>query len=283
MTAEGKPSQFKFKLMTTGGRRMIDTNSIVKRYETRMLMLFLAQFLVMGMDKVGSLALSSNMTDLFGTSLGTIMDVIASVFNRFAIRRRQALNGKPVELDPYLVHGDIEGPDLDLVAKYVQALAASGNLTPSKPLERKLLEMASLPQPPEDQDALPFPEGDPAALPGSGSLAGDHGLLSRDQVATVLTVAAALKSGQVDRPAAIALLASALAVEEADAQRFLPQEQAPEPQAKPPGEPATGEPDARDERDSDEDEDEDDGDEDDGDEDDVDDDTEPGDERGVEG
>jgi len=238
VTAEGKPSQFKFKLMTTGGKRMIDTNSIVKRYETRMLMLFLAQFLVMGMDKVGSMALSSNMTDLFGTSLGTIMDIIASVFNRFAIRRRQQLNGKSIELDPYIVHGDIEGPDLDMLAKYVQALAASGNLSPSKPLERKLLEMASLPQPPEDEDAIPYPAGDPAATPGGGPapLPDAGHVLGGDQVNTVLAIVGALKSGQLDRPAANELVAAALGLAAADAERFLPEDapEEPKPPATPP-------------------------------------------------
>lgn len=229
MNMEGKPTGFKFKLMTTGGRRMIDTNSIVKRYETRMLMLFLAQFLVMGMDKVGSLALSSNMTDLFGTSLGTIMDIIASVFNRFAIRRRQELNGKPVELDPYMVHGDIEGPDLDLMAKYVQALAASGNLTPHKPLERKLLEMANLPQPPEEEDAFPLPASDTAGANGEGPglLPAPGEALGNEQVTTILSIAGALKRGELDRTSAIAALSASLAIPEADADRFLPEGAAP--------------------------------------------------------
>jgi len=230
-TPDGKDTGFVFKLMTTGGRRMIDTNSIVKRYETRMLMLFLAQFLVMGMDKVGSLALSSNMTDLFGTSLGTTMDIIASVFNRFAIRRRQALNGKPVELDPYLVHGDIEGPDLDLVAKYVQALAASGNLTPHKPLERKLLEIANLPQPPEDDDAIPLATGDPAmgAPSGPNALPPPGQAVGKEHVATVLSVVAALKRGELDREGAASVLSASLGVALPEAERFLPAKGAPAP------------------------------------------------------
>ena len=236
MTPDGKSTGFKFALMTTGGRRMIDTNGIVKRYETRILMLFLAQFLVMGMDKVGSLALSSNMTDLFGTSLGTIMDAIAAVFNRFAIRRRQELNGKPVELDPYIVHGDIEGPDLDLVGKYIQSLAASGNLTPSKPLERKLLEMGGLPQPPDDEDEIPLPAGDPsaAAPDGSGALPTPAGALGAQHVSIVLQITSALKSGQLDRPAAIELVAASLGIEPLDAERFLPADTTEEPPPPPP-------------------------------------------------
>lgn len=240
-TTEGKATGFKFKLMTTGGRRMINTNDIVKRYETRILMLFMAQFLVMGMDKVGSLALSSNMTDLFGTSLGTLMDTIAAVFNRFAIRRRQALNGKPIELDPFLVHGDLEGPDLDIVGKYVQSLATSGNLTPSRPLERKLLEIANLPQPPEEDDEIPIPTGDPddPNAPGPRPLPGAGDVLSPEQVETVLSILDALKSGTVDRPGAVALVAASLGVEDKDAERYIPEvveEPEPDPPAPPEGE-----------------------------------------------
>lgn len=234
VTSDGKSTGFKFKLMTTGGRRMINTNDIVKRYETRMLMLFLAQFLVMGMDKVGSLALSSNMTDLFGTSLGTLMDAIAAVFNRFAIRRRQALNGKPIELDPYLVHGDLEGPDLDLIAKYVKELSASGNLTPSAALERKLLEMAKLPEPPEEDDAFSHPTGAASAGNGDGPspLPRPGDVLSPEQVETILSVLAALKNGQMDRPVAVALVAASLGVDNATAERYVPknvEEPAPRP------------------------------------------------------
>ncbi len=123
---DGTSSQYKFKLMTTGGRRQIDTNSIIKRKESRLLMLFLAQFLIMGMDKVGSLALSSNMTDLFATALGTYMGQIASIINRFLIPRRQRLNGMPPELDPKLVAGDIEGPDLAQLGAFVKLLSDAG-------------------------------------------------------------------------------------------------------------------------------------------------------------
>jgi hypothetical protein len=86
--ADGKPTGFVFKLMSTGGTRQIDTDKVQKRHESRMLMVFLAQFLILGQDKVGTQALGTTFTELFGTALGATMDKIASVFNRFAIRRR---------------------------------------------------------------------------------------------------------------------------------------------------------------------------------------------------
>jgi len=154
---DGKPSGYKFKLLSSGGSRMINTNEIIKRKETRLLMLFLAQFLVMGMDKVGSLALSSNMTGLFATAIGAYMGTISSVFNRFAIRRLQALNGRPQELDPVLTHGDIEGPNLDELGKFLVALTTAGVDVSDPAIRRKLLEGAGLPIDIEDPDT----EGDP--------------------------------------------------------------------------------------------------------------------------
>ncbi len=156
--AEGKPTGYRLRLLTTGGRRQIDTDSVVKRHESRTLMVFLAQFLILGQDKVGTQSLGSTFTDLFGTALGALMDKIASVFNRFAIRRRQALNGKPPELDPRVVHGDVSKPDLDKLGKYLLALAGAGIDISEDEIQRKLLELGNLPIPDEH-----LPEGTPTA------------------------------------------------------------------------------------------------------------------------
>lgn len=158
---DGSPSGFKFKLLGGGGGRRIQTDPIVKRKESRILMLFLSQFLIMGTDKVGSLSLSSNMTDLFGTAIGTYMDHIADVFNRFGIRRLQALNGRPQELDPKLVHGDIEGPDLDKIGTFITSMATAGFDVTDPKIRRKLLEGAGLPF--EVEDDAPR-DGDPNAI-----------------------------------------------------------------------------------------------------------------------
>lgn len=146
---DGKPTGFKFKLLSTGGSSGIDTDKIIRRYESRIAMTFLAEFILLGMDKVGSFALVSSKTNLFAVALNTIMNNITTVFNKYAIRRLQALNGQPVELDPKLVHGDIENIELSELAPFIQALANSGILSPNPGLEKRLLEMVKLPLPPE--------------------------------------------------------------------------------------------------------------------------------------
>lgn len=157
---DGSASQFRFKLLGGAGGRRINTDPIVKRKESRLLMLFLSQFLMMGMDRVGALALSSNMTDLFATAIGTYMDQFAGVFNRFGVRRLQALNGRPQELDPVLVHGDIEGPNLDELGKFLVSLATAGIDVTDPKIRRKLLEGANLPTDIEDDAPR---DGDPDA------------------------------------------------------------------------------------------------------------------------
>ena len=50
---------WKFSLTSTGGRRQFDTNQIIERYDTRMAMTVLADFVLLGHQAVGSFALSS--------------------------------------------------------------------------------------------------------------------------------------------------------------------------------------------------------------------------------
>ena len=159
---DGTPSGFKFKLMGGGGGRRIQTDPIVKRKESRLLMLFMSQFLMMGMDKVGSKALSTDMVDLFATAIGTYMDQIADVLNRFGVRRLQALNGRPQELDPQIVHGDVEGPNLGELGSFLVNLATAGIDVTDPKIRRKLLEVGNLPVDIDEDDGAPR-EGDPNA------------------------------------------------------------------------------------------------------------------------
>lgn len=205
MKPDGSPSGFKFKLMQSSGRKLVDTDIIIKRYRSEMLMLFMAQFLVMGTENVGSFSLSSNMTAMFGTALGAVMDSIADIVNRFMIPKRQRLNKRPPELDPILVHGDIEGPALDKVATYINQLSSAGVINPSPALERRLLEIGNLPQPPEDEEI-------PGALSENTIDAVSRNSLSGDNVETIIQVNKALKAGEIDRDTAIQTLIAALGV-----------------------------------------------------------------------
>jgi hypothetical protein len=146
---DGKPTGFRFKLLSSGGRRAVDVDGAIKRYESRMAMSVMAEFLMLGMDKVGSFALASTKTHMFSVALGALIDSVCQTFNRFAVTRLMTLNGVPVENWPMLAHGDIESPELKEIANYVVGLTDSGIIVPDERLEIRLREIAGLPMPEE--------------------------------------------------------------------------------------------------------------------------------------
>jgi len=142
--ANGKPL-FDLKLLSSGGARQFNTNETINRYDHRILVSSLADFLLLGAEKVGSFALSSDKTDLFAVALGAWLDGICGVVNQHAIPRLLRLNGMTVTSPPRLCHSDIESMPLDVVADYVTKLVNVGGITPDGSLEDHLRDLADLP------------------------------------------------------------------------------------------------------------------------------------------
>lgn len=151
--ATGK-ALYEFKLLSTGGSRQFDTDKIIKRYDQDIAMTMLADFLLLGQNNVGSFALASSKTEIFTVGVGAILDIIADVFNRFAIPRLFGLNDFQISEYPKIVHGDLANVDLTELAKYIQALATAGMpLFPDVDLENYLRKAANLPEmKPEEAD-----------------------------------------------------------------------------------------------------------------------------------
>lgn len=183
---------FDFTLTASAGTRTFDLNAVIGRYNQELAMSLLADFILLGHEKVGSFALSSDKTDLFATALGTFLDVVEDVFNRFAIPRLFALNGMDLKNLPQIKHGDIESPDLTALSAYLGALFNAGMpLFPDEDLEDYLRKAAGLPEKSEeakeaqalkDQQAQAaaqaqtegVPGGSGQEAPGAGG-AGDDG------------------------------------------------------------------------------------------------------------
>lgn len=157
MTSEGKPTGYKFSLLSSGGQHQVDTDKTKTYYKVGILQSVVAQFLQLGMNNVGSFALASSQTNLFAVALGAYLDTITATFNRSAIGPLMRLNNVDSELWPTLVHGDIESPPLAEIATYIQALAMSGQLPEDDAIKRKLLEIGNLPIPEleEGEQAVP--------------------------------------------------------------------------------------------------------------------------------
>ena len=134
-------------LLASGGKREFDTSEIIERYDRRIAQTCLADFILLGHEKVGSFALASSKTDIFAMAIGAWLDSIAGVFNRYAIPRLFEINGIELEGYPRLVPSDIETPELSEVADYIAALASAGAaLFPDIELENHLRRIGGLPE-----------------------------------------------------------------------------------------------------------------------------------------
>ncbi len=162
------PSGWKLELLSTGGRRQFDTNAIIERYDTRIAMTVLADFVLLGHQQVGSFALSSDKTELFAMAVGAYLDIICETFNNKAIPALIDLNGdhfNGITDYPTLEHGDVEGADIQALSAYIKDMTGVGVLVPDDGIEDFVREAAGLPERLEDSTA-PNPR-QPKKKPGT--------------------------------------------------------------------------------------------------------------------
>lgn len=143
---DGKPTGFKLSLLSSGGSRQMNTDQIIRRYESRIAMSVLAEFILLGSDAHGSFALASSKTALFATSLRAILESMAATLNRFAVDRLFAYNPEfDQTLLPRFTYGDIEDRPLDEISSFLTQMTNVGLITPDAGLEEVLRENAGLP------------------------------------------------------------------------------------------------------------------------------------------
>ncbi|MCC8945987.1 hypothetical protein H8A97_12980 [Bradyrhizobium sp. Arg62] len=172
--ADGNPSAnrlVKVELLTTGGRRAIETDPIIARYNRNIAMSALADFITLG-DQKGSYALSKNKSELFLRACETYLNQIADVMNRFMLPRIFSYNGISWDLIPEMKPGRVAPVDLNELGTYIQMLAGAGApLFPNEELSKYLADAAGLPEPaPETAIDVRTTEGNPA----EGDLAADN-------------------------------------------------------------------------------------------------------------
>lgn len=143
------PFGFDLKLLSSGGSRQFNTSGIIDRYDTRIAMTVLADFIFLGHQQTGSFALSSDKTELFGAAIGAYLDIICEVFNSKAIPALIDINGdrfKGITDYPFMTHGDIEDVDITKVSQYIKDMTGIGVLIPDDGLEEYVRQIAHLPE-----------------------------------------------------------------------------------------------------------------------------------------
>lgn len=162
-----KPFGWTFELLTTGSKRAFDTDKLITRYDQRIAMTMMADFVLIGHNAVGSKALAASKVRVFSMALDGILDAIVGVINRIAIPKLCEINGWNKELSPTLEHGDVDAPELAEIGEYISKLVGAGvPLFPNIDLERHLLKIARLPLPPEGMGVSDMnPAAEPLKMP----------------------------------------------------------------------------------------------------------------------
>ena len=146
----GKPL-YEFQLLGSGGGRTFPTDNIIRRYEERMLMTVLADFIMVGHQANGSYSLHTDKTGIFRAALNTVVASIADVFNRHAIPRLVQLNGFKPEKMPKLVPGDVSAPDLGQLSSFMSAMSGMGlQWFPDPEMEKFVRDVARMPKASEE-------------------------------------------------------------------------------------------------------------------------------------
>jgi hypothetical protein len=108
-----------------GGATFPDYDRVINRHEKRILTSTLAQFLMLGQDGVGSLALSKDQTDFFTMSVNAVGDIISETFTQVAIPQLMALNGYDAE-GLRLEHTPAQGnTGVSVVADFLQKVGST--------------------------------------------------------------------------------------------------------------------------------------------------------------
>ena len=136
---------FDLQLLSASGGRQFDTGAVIQRYDQRIAMSLLSDFLLLGSDRVGSFALGTAKIDLWTLAVDSIAKTIAEVVNQYAIPRLLKLNAMRTDTLPYLTYGQVSSVELTEVADYVSKLVGVGAIMPDPSLEEHLRQLGDLP------------------------------------------------------------------------------------------------------------------------------------------
>lgn len=136
---------FDLNLLSASGSRQFDTGGVIQRYDQRIAMSLLSDFLLLGSDRVGSFALGASKIDLWTMSVDSIAKSIAEVVNTYAIPRLLKINGMRTDQMPYLTYGQVASVDITELSGYVERLTNAGAIVPDRDLETHLRSLADLP------------------------------------------------------------------------------------------------------------------------------------------
>ncbi len=154
---DGSPTNVRLvdvELMSSNGKRNIDIDPIVRRYQHDIARSVLSEFLMLGGGNNGSYALSKSKTDLFLRALESYIQAIVDVLNKQLVERLWQLNGLNYDLMPCIKAGDVAPHDLREIAAFLRNLnGADINVSDHPEVIQDLMDIAELNYDPDTEVA----------------------------------------------------------------------------------------------------------------------------------
>ena len=139
------PPGWEFALTASPGKKEFEIPELLQYYDKRMAMTVLGQFILLGMERVGSFAQSKNSTDLFTVSMIAWVQSIADVINRYLVDDLLYMNDmNDLDDPPRFAAGDVKESDLNELSNYITRLVNVDAITPDDDLEDNLRRQGKL-------------------------------------------------------------------------------------------------------------------------------------------
>lgn len=142
---ETKMDVFEFGLMSRQGAKAYDTAEIIERYSKQIMQAFMADVIAMGNSKYGSFSLADSKTSLLAMSVEVLLKQIQEVINRDLVPQTYTLNQWDDAEQVQITFDDIETPDLEIIAKFIQQVVAVGAMEVDKASSDYLRKLIGLP------------------------------------------------------------------------------------------------------------------------------------------
>lgn len=144
-TKDGKPTGYDIELMASSGKRQMNVSETIKRYDQRIAMSLLCQFILLGTERAGSFALVDRQATIFTQALQSFLIKIADAFNKDAVLPLMLINGFEAKAAPKIQFDQLDDVSLNTIATFVNQLVGANVLTPDDDLETYLRELADFP------------------------------------------------------------------------------------------------------------------------------------------
>lgn len=141
------PNGWELELIGQSGQQPSDvTDTIIKRYDQRLAMSTLADFLVLSQNEQGSYAMNVSKQQLFQQALDGWVNGIADTLNEQGVKRLFELNDFDIEEYPKVKPSSIQSVSLETLGQFISNVAGAGApLFPDDELENELKRRANLP------------------------------------------------------------------------------------------------------------------------------------------